>query len=128
VKRLSDFPALLMGRTRQDVLERIDRLDAGIAVSRLAGRPWRSLRSIYAAHLESPGIKAYSMAEARALFAAFGDVRITTVLTHGDLLESGAGQRHGGLALTLARRIWPRRLIRYLFPKAGLFMLIEARK
>jgi hypothetical protein len=68
------------------------------------------------------------MAEARALFAAFGDVRIKTVLTHGDLLESGAGQRHGGLALTLARRIWPRRLIRWLFPNAGLFMLIEARK
>jgi len=94
----------------------------------LAGRPWRSLRSIYAAHLESPGTKAYSVAEARALFAAFSDVRIRTVLTHGDLLESGAGQRHGGLALTLARRIWPRRLIRWLFPTAGLFMLIEARK
>jgi len=85
----------------------------------LAGRPWRSLRSIYAAHLESPGTKAYSVAEARALFAAFCDVRIRTVLTHGDLLESGAGQRHGGLALTLARRIWPRRLIRWLFPTAG---------
>ena len=94
----------------------------------LAGRPWRNLRSIYAAHLESPGTKAYSVAEARRLFAAFGEVRIRTVLTHGDLLESGAGQRHGGLALSLARRIWPRRLIRYLFPKAGLFMLIEARK
>jgi len=94
----------------------------------LAGQPWRSLRSIYAAHLESPGTKAYTVAEARALFAAFGEVRIRTVLTHGDLLESGAGQRHGGLALSLARRIWPRRLIRWLFPTAGLFMLIEARK
>ena len=94
----------------------------------LAGKPWRGLRSIYAAHLESPGTKAYSVAEARRLFAAFGEVRIRTVPTHGDLLESGAGQRHGGLALSLARRIWPRRLIRYLFPKAGLFMLIEARK
>jgi hypothetical protein len=94
----------------------------------LAGRPWRSLRSIYAAHLESPGTKAYSVAEAWVLFAAFRDVRIKTVLTHGDLLESGAGQRHGGLALSLARRIWPRSLIRRLFPRAGLFMLIEAKK
>lgn len=94
----------------------------------LAGRPWRSLRAVYAAHLESPGTKAYSVSEARALFAAFSGVRITTVLTHGDLLESAAGQRHGGPALSVARRIWPRRLIRRLFPTAGLFMLIEAQK
>jgi len=94
----------------------------------LAGRPWLSLSSIYAAHLESPGTKAYSVAEARTLFTTFSEVRIKTVLTHGDLLESGAGQRHSGLALSLARRIWPRRLIRWLFPNAGLFMLIEARK
>ena len=60
----------------------------------LTGRPWRSLGSIYAKHLESPGTKAYSVAEARRLFSAFDDVRISTVLTHGDLLESGAGQRH----------------------------------
>jgi SAM-dependent methyltransferase len=94
----------------------------------LAGQPWRSLGSIYAKHLESPGTKAYSIAEARTLFAAFGEVKIVTVLTHGDLLESDAGQRHGGLALSLARRLWPRRLIRRLFPNAGLFMLIEAKK
>lgn len=94
----------------------------------LAGQPWRSLGSIYAEHLESPGTKAYSVAEARLLFAAFSEVKIKTVLTHGDLLESGAGQRHGGLALSLARRLWPRRLVRGLFPEAGLFMLIEARK
>ncbi len=94
----------------------------------LAGRPWRSLRSVYAEHLESPGTKAYSVAEARGLFAAFSEVRIRTVLTHGDLLESGAGQRHGGLALSLARRIWPRGLICGLLPGAGLFMLIEANK
>lgn len=94
----------------------------------LAGRPWLSLRSIYAKHLESPGTKAYSVAEARSLFVAFNQVTIATVLTHGDLLESAAGQRHSGLALSLARRIWPRQLIRRLFPNAGLFMLIEATK
>jgi SAM-dependent methyltransferase len=40
----------------------------------LAGRPWRSLHSIYSEHLESPGTKAYSTAEARKLFAAFSEV------------------------------------------------------
>jgi SAM-dependent methyltransferase len=94
----------------------------------LVGKPWRSLRSIYAAHLESPGTKAYSMAEARHLFGAFRSVKIKTVLGHGDLLTSGVGQRHRGRALTIARMIWPRALIRACLPNAGLFMLIEARK
>ena len=91
-------------------------------------KPWLSLRDIYARYLESPGTKAYSVAEARALFADFSEVQIRTVLTHGDLLESGAGQRHRGALLTLARKVWPRGLIRRFFSKNGLFMLIEARR
>ncbi len=91
-------------------------------------RPWRSLEVIYAEHLESPGTKAYSIAAARELFHEFRDVRIRTVLTHGDLLTSDAGQRHRGFLLRCARIIWPRGLIRALAPWAGLFMLIEARK
>lgn len=91
-------------------------------------RPWLSLRQIYARYLESPGTKAYSIAEARRLFSEFSSVGIRVVLTHGDLLESMAGQRHQGPLLSLARRIWPRALIRRLLPGLGLFMLIEARK
>ncbi|MDH4114264.1 MAG: class I SAM-dependent methyltransferase [Burkholderiaceae bacterium] len=91
-------------------------------------RPWVSLRAVYARYLESPGTKAYSTREARQLFAGFDDVRIRTVLTHGDLLESMAGQRHQGPLLSVARKIWPRALIRKFFPRLGLFMLIEARK
>jgi SAM-dependent methyltransferase len=94
----------------------------------LALRPWRTLRELYSNHLESPGTKAYSRSEALALFSQFASVRITTVLTHGDLLESEAGQRHRGLLLSTARRVWPRRLIRRLLPGSGLFMLIEATK
>lgn len=94
----------------------------------LALRPWRSLSWVYGHHLESPGTKAYSVREARKLFAAFDAVRIDTVLTHADLLESAVGQQHRGALLSLAFRIWPRTLIRRLFPRAGLFMLIEARK
>lgn len=94
----------------------------------LAGRPWRSLRSIYAEHLESPGTKAYSYAEARQLFAQFTEVKISTPLAHGDLLESDVGQRHRGIVLTLAKALWPRWFIRRYMRGAGLFMLIEARK
>lgn len=91
-------------------------------------RPWLSLRDIFARYLESPGTKAYSIAEARRLFSAFGEVDIRIVLTHSDLLESMAGQRHQGALLSLARRIWPRALIRRFLPEWGLFMLIESRK
>lgn len=91
-------------------------------------RPWTGLKSIYAEYLESPGTKAYSVAEAERMFAAFSSVQIGTVLTHADLLESAAGQRHGGLLLTLARRLWPRPLLRRLFKGHGLFMLITAVK
>lgn len=91
-------------------------------------RPWLTLPQIYSRYLESPGTKAYSVAEARQLFSAFSQLRIRTVLTHGDLLESDAGQRHQGAFLSLAKKLWPRALIRRLLPRAGLFMLIEARK
>jgi SAM-dependent methyltransferase len=91
-------------------------------------RPFTSLNTIYANYLESPGTKAYSRKEARQLVDKFSNVNIWTVLTHGDLLESDAGQRHQGAYLDLARKIWPCWLIRHLLPRAGLFMLIEAKK
>jgi SAM-dependent methyltransferase len=94
----------------------------------LAGRPWRSLNTIFANHMESPGTKAYSVAEARDLFRDFASVTIHTVLTHGDLLESDVGQRHRGRWLTVARRLWPRALLRAACPGRGLYMLIEATK
>lgn len=92
-------------------------------------RPWMTMSQVYDRYLESPGTKAYSKSEARdALMAGFSDIRIETVLTHGDLLESEAGQRHRGPLLWLARRIWPRWLIRRVAPGMGLYMMIEGRK
>lgn len=91
-------------------------------------RPWTSLAAIYSQYLESPGTKAYSVAEARKLFREFTDVCITIRLGHGDLLESEAGQRHKGVLLSMARALWPRPMLRALCSSLGLFMLIEARK
>ena len=81
-----------------------------------------------AVYLESPGTKAHSFGEARHLFEVFSEVSLYTVLTHGDLLESGVSHWHQGTILSIARRIWPRWFIRKFSPNAGLFMLIEARK
>ncbi len=94
----------------------------------LAGRPWRGLADIYAHHLESPGTKAYAVGDVPGLCRRFAHHSAETVLTHGDLLESDAGQRHRGPLLTLARRLWPRALIRRFLPRQGLFLLISAVK
>lgn len=94
----------------------------------LTGRPWTTLDQIYSRHLESPGTKAYSPQEGAALFAGADAVHVRSVLTHGDLLSSGAGQRHEGALLNLARRVWPRRAIKRFLPGWGLFLLIDGIK
>jgi SAM-dependent methyltransferase len=91
-------------------------------------RPWLTLTEVYARYLESPGTKAYSVAEARRLFATFSSVSTRTALTHADLLESAAGQRHGGGWLSLARALWPRVLLRRCASSHGLFLLVRAVK
>jgi ubiquinone/menaquinone biosynthesis C-methylase UbiE len=93
-----------------------------------AGRPFTSLRTIYARWLESPGTKAYSKTEARELFRKFKDVSIDVHLGHADLLASRAGQRHGGALLGVARRIWPRWFFRRFCRGNGLTMMIRASK
>lgn len=94
----------------------------------LAAKPLVGLSAIYSRYLESPGTKAYTRREALGLFEGWSSCQISTVLTHGDLLESEAGQRHRGPLLSIARRIWPRWILRRAASGAGLFLLIEARK
>jgi SAM-dependent methyltransferase len=94
----------------------------------LAGRPGRSLADVYAHHLESPGTKAYTIDEARAMFSGFAHVAVRTQLSFGDLLEGRVGQRHRGVLLSLARALYPRWLIRRLFSGHGSGLLIEATK
>ncbi len=91
-------------------------------------KPFISLKKIYSKYLESPGTKAYSVKEAKNLFKQFKNIEIDTILTHGDLLISDAGQRHRGRLLSIAKKIYPRLIITTLFPKHGLFMLIKAIK
>jgi SAM-dependent methyltransferase len=92
------------------------------------GKPWMSFASIYSEYLESPGTKAFTCREAARLFAGAAGVTTRVQLTHGDLLESGAGQRHVGRLLSLARRVWPRWLLRRVAKRFGLFLLIAGTK
>jgi SAM-dependent methyltransferase len=92
------------------------------------GKPLMSLASIYSEYLESPGTKGFTCREAARLFAGAAGVTTRVQLTHGDLLESGAGQRHVGHLLSLARRVWPRWLLRRVAKRFGLFLLIAGAK
>lgn len=94
----------------------------------MAFKPFTSLNTIYANYLESPGTKAYTINEANKLFHDFDDIQTSIALTHGDLLSSGAGQRHQGILLNLAKKIWPRWLIKICFKNNGLFLLVKAKK
>jgi SAM-dependent methyltransferase len=92
------------------------------------GRPLKSLRNIYSQYLESPGTKAYSISEGRTLFEGFSRITTSIQLSAGDTLEGASGQRHQGIAIELARRIWPRGIIKKTLRRYGLFLLVEAVK
>jgi ubiquinone/menaquinone biosynthesis C-methylase UbiE len=50
----------------------------------LQGRPWRSLRHVVAHHMESPGTKAYTCRELKALFSEFSTFHATPIMTAYD--------------------------------------------
>jgi SAM-dependent methyltransferase len=91
----------------------------------LAGR---GLNDVYARYLESPGTKAYTIGEAKRMFARFDNVSVRSQLSFGDLLQGAVGQRHNGTALRIAKRLWPRALIRRVLSRHGLMLLVEAEK
>ena len=94
----------------------------------LSGRLMRSLDDVYFHHLESLGTKAYTVAGARRMFeaAGFRSVDVRVHLSHGDLLQGKVGARHQGMLLGLAKALWPRSLLRFIAPRLGLYLLIEA--
>jgi len=91
-------------------------------------RPFYGLKNIYNNYLESPGTKAYSYNDARTLFKEFKILSIESPLSHGDLLSKGVGQRHSGFILQIAKRIFPRKLIKLLFPQNGLYLMLKLQK
>lgn len=94
----------------------------------LKGRPGTSLEEIYAKHLESPGTKAYTVEEAREMFAGCTRVHPSVSLAFGDLLEGGVGQRHRSALLGAAKAMWPRWFIRRFMRSWGTQLFVEAVK
>ena len=96
----------------------------------LTGRLGCPLADIYFDHLESPGTKAYTLAEVRgmALHAGFSSVSARVQLSHGDLLLGAVGARHQGMLLRAAKAVWPRALLKLVAQNLGLYLLVEATK
>ena len=91
-------------------------------------RPWISPRRAIYEHLESPGTKAYTLAEARALMRGFEDIELETALLAGDLLAMRPSARYQSPVHRLLWAVYPRRLIRRFGARLGLGLLIRARK
>jgi SAM-dependent methyltransferase len=91
------------------------------------GKPRTSFTNIYANHLESPGTRGFTVAEGRALVDNFKSSTVQSIVSFGDTLDGEVGQQHSGVALSIAKRIWPRWIIRRL-PALGLYLLVEATK
>lgn len=93
------------------------------------GRPFQSVRSVVAAHLESPGTKLYSVREARQLCAPFSRVtRIRSQLGLGDLLAMEPSAKYTDPLSRLIWKVYPRWLIRRLGHRWGGYLLIECEK
>jgi ubiquinone/menaquinone biosynthesis C-methylase UbiE len=60
-------------------------VQAWIVYAALRGEPRRSLADVLASHVESPGTKAYTAGEAKALFAGATESRVTSMVTAYDM-------------------------------------------
>jgi ubiquinone/menaquinone biosynthesis C-methylase UbiE len=91
-------------------------------------RPWKSPRWAIYHHLESPGTKAYTVSEAKALFSDFANVDVRTQTTHGDLLLMRADLKYQKWLYRLAWALYPRWAVRASGNAFGMALLIEAIK
>jgi SAM-dependent methyltransferase len=97
--------------------------------SLLRGKPFRSVKRSLFDHLESPGTKAYSLREARAMLERdFTGIRLATRLNPGDLLLIQPSAKYDHPLYRLLFRVYPRWLVRWLGDRFGLNLLIEARR
>lgn len=88
----------------------------------------KSLRQSVFDHLESPGTKSYTCAEALALFKFFTNVHTRLVFSPGDLLLNEPSPRFQSGFYKLIWKAFPRWLVRRFGQSWSLFLLISAEK
>ncbi|MGH9522404.1 MAG: class I SAM-dependent methyltransferase [Terriglobales bacterium] len=93
---------------------------------------WISPRAAYFENVESPGMKVYSVEEARAMVGRYftnHPIRIETVLGSGDLLTHKFSQKYQGKKWEFARAVFPRWFVRHVLGHGfGTVMMIETVK
>lgn len=94
-----------------------------------AGRPFVSQKQVVFERLESPGTKAYTLEEAKALFASAGfHVSVESRLCPGDFLNILPSARYRGWPYRMVWRLYPRWLVALLGDRFGLNLLVSAAK
>lgn len=95
----------------------------------LKGRPFQSMRSVAAQHLESPGTKLLSLREARELCKPFGKIReLRSQLAPADLLSMKPSQKYADPISRVIWKLYPRWLVRLVGNRYGTYLLIECEK
>lgn len=96
----------------------------------LVGRPFLSQKQVVFERLESPGTKAYTLEEAKALFtlAGFREVSVTSRLCPGDFLYILPSTRYRGWPYRIVWRLYPRWLVALLGDRFGLNLMVLARR
>ena len=94
------------------------------------GRFFRTPRYAIFHHLESPGTKAYSLAEASAMLSGvgFSSIMLSTKLCAGDLLLIKPSKKYSSQIYKILWAVYPRWLIKLFGDRFGLELLITAKK
>jgi SAM-dependent methyltransferase len=95
-----------------------------------AGRPFTSLKEVISCHLESPGTKAYKVAEISGLLSSIGfeDLHLEVRLGPSDLLKIELSHKYKSMIYRIAKLIYPSWLVKALGDRHGLLLLIKATK
>lgn len=88
----------------------------------------KSLRQSVFDHLESPGTKTYTQREALTLMKGFEDITMQVVFSPGDLLLHEPSARFQSGFYRVIWKLFPRKLVRTLGRRWGLFLLITGAK
>lgn len=90
------------------------------------GRPTKSLKQVMYEHLESPGTKGYTLAEAAQLLAAsgFGQVKVWTKLSLGDMLTLKLSKKYQSPVYKVISALYPRWLVRLMGDKYGMNLMM----
>lgn len=96
----------------------------------LRAKPFVSVRTVVFDHLESPGTKVYTVAEAERILLDIGFRSITsrTKLGPGDLLMIKPSKKYRHPLYKLVWALYPRWLINKIGDRFGLYLCMEARK